>query len=61
MQIITDIKNKRYWNDLFNKKIEEIVKKCNNNSSTTSTAVIKAKNRNEYNTICKVIDDSGKR
>ena len=40
------------------KKIEEIVKKCNNNSSTTSTAVIKAKNRNEYNTICKVIDDS---
>ena len=58
VQIITDIKNKRYWNDLFNKKIEEIVKKCNNNSSTTSTAVIKAKNRNEYNTICKVIDDS---
>ena len=40
------------------KKLKKLVKKCNNNSSTTSTAVIKAKNRNEYNTICKFNDDN---
>ena len=59
--IITDIKNQKEWGKLFKPEIEKIVNSCNNNSSKTSTAVTTAKNRNEYNTICKVIDDSYKR